>query len=143
MPYILLYRFLKYINLCLLSRNYLYTFISHDSLFIRHTCPLYYQRSFLFSFSFFCSTIPKKEVLLMSFKQIIKEYLKKRRRKKMLKDLDNFYYMTYGNCFAEPPSFYLTHTREEVEEYYQHLHEMIQEWREELERDSQSPHSNS
>lgn len=59
--------------------------------------------------------------------QFLKEYIKKKRVQAQLKKLD-FYWMQYnGTCFSELPSFYLTHTPEEIEEYFQYLHKKIEE----------------
>lgn len=59
--------------------------------------------------------------------KVIKEYIRKKRLQSKLKKLDSYWMRYNGTCFSELPSFYLTHTPEEIEEYYQRLHKKINE----------------
>lgn len=59
--------------------------------------------------------------------QHIKNYIKKKRLQSKLKKMDLYWMQYNGTCFSELPSFYLTHTPEEIEEYFQYLRKKIDE----------------
>ena len=64
----------------------------------------------------------------------IKNRLEKKRVERHLKWLDRRYYDTFQNCFSLfPPSFYLTHTPEEVERITKEKIEQARKAIEELE----------
>lgn len=57
----------------------------------------------------------------------IKNFIERKHLAVQLRKLDSLWTNTYGTCFSEVPSFYLTHTQKEIETCYQRLHEKIKE----------------
>jgi hypothetical protein len=53
---------------------------------------------------------------LKKFGGMLIEIVKKIRFKMKLREMDRQWYFTFGNCFSLfPPSFYYTHTQEEID----------------------------
>ncbi len=55
----------------------------------------------------------------------LKNYIKKKCLQSKLKKMDLYWMQYNGTFFSELPSFYLTHTPEEIKEYFQYLRKKI------------------
>ena len=66
--------------------------------------------------------------------EAIKAYRKKKKYEQYLRDVDRQYYDTFQNCFSLfPPSFYLTHTQEEIDKITKETQEKLKKLIDELE----------